>query len=162
MIISTVINALNETSFMNNDFLIDGDNENFYIVNILLEANGVLTPKVGQNDTGLSIRLTTRDGIKSEWHHLYNNEESIYFGQRSYNLPSIKHNFDIISSISIRIDKLELANSTMPYYLCIHGTTNNSTLNENWNGCAYMQPPVGNKNGANQEYLLRDPNGKLI
>ncbi|CAF1061694.1 unnamed protein product [Rotaria sordida] len=167
MAISTVINALNGTLFVNNDFLIDSDNEHFYTVNILLEANGALTSKINQNDTGLSIRLTTRDGIKSEWYHLYINEESNYFGQYSFNLPLTKHHLGIISNITIRIDKLELATSTMPYYLCIHGTTtnnnnNNSTINENWNGCAYIQPSIGNKNGANQEYLLRDANGKLI
>ncbi|CAF3554221.1 unnamed protein product [Rotaria sp. Silwood1] len=164
MAISIGINALNETFFMHNDFLIDGDSEIFYTVNILLEANGILTSKIGQNDTGLSIRLITRDGIKSEWYHLYTNEESIYFGQRSYYLPSIKQNYSPISSIAIRIDKFELAISTMPYYLCIHGiiNDNNSTMNENWNGCTYIQPSIGNKNGANQEYLLRDANGNLI
>jgi hypothetical protein len=113
-----------------------------------------------QNDTGLSIRLIAHDGTVSAWHHLYINEESNYYGQRSYILPGITRNLGIISSITIRVDKPELAASSMPYYLCIHG--NNNTINENWNGCAYMQPPVGSKNETDQQYSLRDANGKLI
>ncbi len=50
----------------------------------------------------------------------------------------------------------------MPYYLCIHGTANNNTINENWNGCAYIQPPVGSKNGDDQLYPLYNAYGKLI
>jgi hypothetical protein len=84
------------------------------------------------------------------------------FGQRTYILPETTRNLGVISSIAIRVDKPELAASTMPYYLCIHETINNTTINEKWNGCAYMQPPVGSKNGADQQYPLRDANGKLI
>jgi hypothetical protein len=68
----------------------------------------------------------------------------------------------MISSIAIRVDKPELAASSMPYYLCIHGTTNNGTINFNWNGCTYIQSVEGNKNETDQQYPLRDANGKLI
>jgi hypothetical protein len=50
----------------------------------------------------------------------------------------------------------------MPYYLCIHGTVNNNTTDENWNGCAYIQPSVGNTTDGDHEYPLRDVNGKLF
>jgi hypothetical protein len=102
-----------------------------------------------QNDTGLSIRLTARDGTESPWYQLYTNEELNYFGQRNYILSESSHYLGIISNISIRIDKPELAVSSMPYYLCIHGI--------NWNGCTYIQ-----SNETDQQYPLRDANGKLI
>ncbi|CAF4353300.1 unnamed protein product, partial [Rotaria sordida] len=60
MAISTVINALNETLFINNNFLIDSNNEHFYTVNILLEANGALTSKI--NIVYGCISKTTSDG----------------------------------------------------------------------------------------------------
>jgi hypothetical protein len=116
-----------------------------------------------QNDTGLSIRLTASDGTVSAWHRLFiNNEDSNYFGQRRYILPGSTRDLGIISSIAIRIDKPELAASSMPYYVCIHGTITNNTITANWNGCAYIQPPVGNTNGVDQQYPLRDVNGKLF
>lgn len=68
----------------------------------------------------------------------------------------------MISSISIRIDKPELAASTMPYYLCIHGIVNNGTMNLNWNGCTYLQTDLGKKNDSEYQYPLHDVNGKLI
>ncbi|CAF3393452.1 unnamed protein product [Rotaria socialis] len=166
IVISIAVNAFNETLLLNEDYTLDDDdNENFYTVKVLLQAHIVLNSNISQNDTGFSIRLTARDGIKSEWYRLYNNEESNYFGQRCYNLPSTKHYFDIISSIAVRIDEQELTTSTVPYYICIHGTksNNNTTMeNNNWSGCAYIQPTIENKNGVYQEYKLRDANGKLI
>lgn len=110
-----------------------------------------------QNDTGLSIRLTARDGTVSAWHRLYASQDSSYFGQRSYILPNSTRDLGVISSVGIRVDKAELAGSATPYYLCVHGTTS-----DNWNGCAYMQPPVGSKNGSDQQYPLRAADGKLI
>jgi hypothetical protein len=85
-----------------------------------------------------------------------------YFGQRNYILSGNPRYLGIISNISIRIDKPELAVVSIPYYLCVHGTTNNSTINFNWNGCTYIQPTVENKNGNDQQYPLHDVNGKLI
>ncbi len=113
-----------------------------------------------QNDTGLSIRLTARDGTLSAWHGLYINEESNYYGQRHYLLSGSTHYLGFISNISLRIDKPEFAVSSMPYYLCIHGTNNNGTIN--WNGCTYIQSLVGNKNESDHQYSLRDADGKLI
>jgi hypothetical protein len=115
-----------------------------------------------QNDTGLSIRLTAHDGNISAWHSLYVNEESNYYGQRNYLLTGSTHYLGFISNISLRIDKPELAVLSMPYYLCIHGTNNNNTININWNGCTYIQSFVGNKNESEQQYPLRDADGKLI
>jgi hypothetical protein len=179
-IIVLTVHAMNKTSPMTNEpGNDDADNdESFYTVDVLLTAGGVFPPKTGygqskslfppliprfsQNDTGLSIRLTARDGTVSAWHRLYASEDSNYFGQRSYILPSSTRDLGVISSVAIRVDKPELAASSMPYYLCIHGTANNNTSSENWNGCAYMQPPVGSKNGGDQQYPLHNANGKLI
>ena len=100
----------------------------------------------------------------SAWHRLSTNEESNHFGQRTYVLPITAHSLGKISSISIRIDHPELAASSMPYYLCVHGSmaATNESIDDSWNGCAYMQPSVGSKDGADQQYPLRDRKGKLI
>lgn len=120
---------------------------------------------MSQNDTGLSIRLTARDGTISSWYHLYINNPSNYYGQYNYILSGTPRYLGHISSISIRIDKPELAASSIPYYLCLHSTTNNnnnSTINSNWNGCTYIQSNIEKKNDSDQQYSLRDANGKLI
>ncbi|CAF1287251.1 unnamed protein product [Adineta steineri] len=156
--------AINTTVSTNNTVKVvidDDNNESFYTVDVLLTAGEVFSSKMSQNDTGLSIRLTARDGTISAWYRLYSNGELNYFGQRSYVLPGATRNLGLISSISIRVDKPELAVS-MPYYLCIHGTTNNNTINENWSGCAYIQPPVESKNSDDKQYPLLNANGKLI
>ncbi|CAF0853752.1 unnamed protein product [Adineta steineri] len=158
--------AINTTVSTNNTVKVvvddDNNNESFYTVDVLLTAGEVFSSKMSQNDTGLSIRLTARDGTISAWYRLYSNGELNYFGQRSYVLPGATRNLGLISSISIRVDQIELAVLSMPYYLCIHGTTNNNTINENWSGCAYIQPPVESKNSDDKQYPLLNANGKLI
>ena len=116
-----------------------------------------------QNDSGLSIRLTARDGTVTGWYRLYTTEDSNYFGQRSYALPRSTRNLSAISSVAIRVGKPELAASSMPYYLCVHGSINdNNTVNENWSGCTYVQTSAGSKADGEQQYPLYDANGKLI
>lgn len=103
----------------------------------------------------MSIRLIAHDETISPWYQLYKSEESNYFGQRNYILSENVRYFGRISRISLRIDQPELAASSMPYYLCIHGTTNNGTFN----GCSYISSNFGEKE---QEFALRDAEGNLI
>lgn len=111
------------------------------------------------NDTGLSIRFIARDETVSPWYRLYkSSEESHYFGQRNYLLSGNVRYLGVLSSISLRIDQPELAASSMPYYLCIHGTSNNSTFN----GCTYISSNFGEKNDNEEQYSLRNAEGNLI
>ncbi|CAF0980823.1 unnamed protein product [Adineta ricciae] len=161
------IQAMNQTSSLSvnntstNDDHID-EEESFYTVDVLLTADAAVLAKISQNDSGLSIRLTARDGTVTAWYRLCTTEDSNYFGQRSYALPRSTRNLSAISSVAIRVGKPELAASSMPYYLCVHGSLNsNSTVNENWSGCTYVQTSTGSKIGDEQQYPLYDASGKL-
>ena len=118
--------------------------------------------RFSRNDTGLSIRLSTRDGLISDWYRLNIIDVANYSGQRSYNLPLTKSNFGIISNITIRFDRFELDVSTMLYYLCINDVTNTRMMNESWTGCAYLQPSIETSNVTDSEYSLRDADEKLV
>lgn len=118
-----------------------------------------------QNDTGLSIRFSTDEKENGTWHRLYLQNSNEQFGQYTTFISALSNSSKTISHISIRLDQIELANVSMPYYLCLHGRAGkNETADDNddWNGCTYLHPPLANKTGSIQEYPLRDAQGKAL
>lgn len=129
------------------DSMENDDVEDGFTVEMLLSADSALRRQRGENRTGLSIRLTSRQGNVSDWHRLIIEDPSISFGQKTFVLSE---NSSAITSFSLRIDQADLANVSMPYYLCLHG--------EHCHGCAYVTSSIG----VNQTYFLRDSEGELL
>jgi hypothetical protein len=120
---------------------------------------------LSQTERGLSIRFSSADQADPAWHPLVIRNPDDHFGQYTSFVSPPRNTSKLISSISIRIDQVELANVSMPSYLCVHGrviTNEAANVDDEWNECTYLQPALAATNGSVQEYFLGDAEGKHL